>query len=144
MSLCIIMLRIQFVELHGDRAGYDDPAVSPVNGRSYMFVGHQKGRNTKENIQRNYPSWAAEKLKITATELTKLHIGDGIIPTKVINQLREPRSGSMSRNRRWNPLAARSRSWPPDKHTFQPASLNREDHCIRYQFREAITKYRGA
>ncbi|KAF5940469.1 hypothetical protein HYC85_021636 [Camellia sinensis] len=47
-----------FVELHGDRAGYDDPAIvtglGTINGRSYMFMGHQKGRNTKENIQRNF------------------------------------------------------------------------------------------
>ncbi|KAG2685968.1 hypothetical protein I3843_10G146000 [Carya illinoinensis] len=48
----------KFVELHGDRAGYDDPAVvtgiGTVDGRRYMFMGHQKGRNTKENIQRNF------------------------------------------------------------------------------------------
>ncbi|XP_051127017.1 acetyl-coenzyme A carboxylase carboxyl transferase subunit alpha, chloroplastic-like isoform X2 [Andrographis paniculata] len=48
----------KFVELHGDRAGYDDPAIvtglGTMNGRSYMFIGHQKGRNTKENIQRNF------------------------------------------------------------------------------------------
>ncbi|CAK9179761.1 unnamed protein product [Ilex paraguariensis] len=48
----------KFVELHGDRAGYDDPAIvtglGTINGRSYMFMGHQKGRNTKENIQRNF------------------------------------------------------------------------------------------
>ncbi|KAK4392289.1 Acetyl-coenzyme A carboxylase carboxyl transferase subunit alpha, chloroplastic [Sesamum angolense] len=48
----------KFVELHGDRAGYDDPAVvtglGTINGRSYLFMGHQKGRNTKENIKRNF------------------------------------------------------------------------------------------
>ncbi|CAN4106087.1 unnamed protein product [Withania somnifera] len=48
----------KFVELHGDRAGYDDPSIvtglGTINGRSYMFMGHQKGRNTKENIQRNF------------------------------------------------------------------------------------------
>ncbi|KAL6954332.1 Chromatin assembly factor 1 subunit p50 [Sarracenia purpurea var. burkii] len=48
----------KFVELHGDRAGYDDPAIvtglGTINGRSYMFMGHQKGRNTKENIKRNF------------------------------------------------------------------------------------------
>ncbi|KAJ6826725.1 acetyl-coenzyme A carboxylase carboxyl transferase subunit alpha, chloroplastic [Iris pallida] len=48
----------KFVELHGDRAGYDDPAIvtgiGSIEGRSYMFIGHQKGRNTKENIQRNF------------------------------------------------------------------------------------------
>uniref|UniRef100_A0A5B6YPI9 acetyl-CoA carboxytransferase n=1 Tax=Davidia involucrata TaxID=16924 RepID=A0A5B6YPI9_DAVIN len=48
----------KFVELHGDRSGYDDPAIvtglGSINGRSYMFMGHQKGRHTKENIQRNF------------------------------------------------------------------------------------------
>lgn len=46
------------MELHGDRAGYDDPAMvtglGSIEGRSYMFIGHQKGRNTKENIVRNF------------------------------------------------------------------------------------------
>lgn len=46
------------MELHGDRAGYDDPAVvtgiGTIDGERYMFMGHQKGRNTKENIQRNF------------------------------------------------------------------------------------------
>ncbi|XP_030537140.1 acetyl-coenzyme A carboxylase carboxyl transferase subunit alpha, chloroplastic [Rhodamnia argentea] len=48
----------KFVELHGDRAGYDDPAIvtgiGTIDGERYMFMGHQKGRNTKENIQRNF------------------------------------------------------------------------------------------
>ncbi len=41
----------KFVELHGDRAGLDDPALAcglaSINGESFMFIGHQKGRNTK-------------------------------------------------------------------------------------------------
>lgn len=49
---------LQWVELHGDRAGYDDPAivtgVGSMDGKTYMFIGHQKGRNTKENIARNF------------------------------------------------------------------------------------------
>ncbi|XP_055817306.1 acetyl-coenzyme A carboxylase carboxyl transferase subunit alpha, chloroplastic-like isoform X2 [Solanum dulcamara] len=48
----------KWVELHGDRAGYDDPAmvtgIGSIEGRSYLFIGHQKGRNTKENIMRNF------------------------------------------------------------------------------------------
>ncbi|XP_010529773.1 PREDICTED: acetyl-coenzyme A carboxylase carboxyl transferase subunit alpha, chloroplastic-like [Tarenaya hassleriana] len=48
----------KFVELHGDRAGYDDPAIvtgiGTIDGKRYMFIGHQKGRNTKENIERNF------------------------------------------------------------------------------------------
>jgi acetyl-CoA carboxylase carboxyl transferase subunit alpha len=41
----------KFVELHGDRAGLDDPAIvcgiGSIDGKSFMFIGHQKGRNTK-------------------------------------------------------------------------------------------------
>ncbi|XP_043718451.1 acetyl-coenzyme A carboxylase carboxyl transferase subunit alpha, chloroplastic-like [Telopea speciosissima] len=54
----VLNITDKWVELHGDRAGYDDPAVvcgiGTIDGRSYMFMGHQKGRNTKENIQRNF------------------------------------------------------------------------------------------
>lgn len=46
------------MELHGDRAGYDDPAlitgIGRMDGESYVFIAHQKGRNTKENIKRNF------------------------------------------------------------------------------------------
>lgn len=48
----------KFVELHGDRAGLDDPAIvcglGTIEGQPFMFIGHQKGRNTKENIYRNF------------------------------------------------------------------------------------------
>jgi acetyl-CoA carboxylase carboxyl transferase subunit alpha len=47
-----------FVELLGDRGGLDDPAlvcgIGSIDGVSFMFIGHQKGRNTKENIYRNF------------------------------------------------------------------------------------------
>lgn len=39
------------MELHGDRGGLDDPAMvcglGSIDGVSFMFIGHQKGRNTK-------------------------------------------------------------------------------------------------
>ncbi len=47
-----------FTELHGDRLFKDDPSV--IGGFAYldtmkiMVIGHQKGRNTKENISRNF------------------------------------------------------------------------------------------
>lgn len=48
----------KFMEIHGDRLGYDDPAITTgigmIDGRRYMFIGQQKGRNTKENIQCNF------------------------------------------------------------------------------------------
>ncbi|WP_456444852.1 acetyl-CoA carboxylase carboxyltransferase subunit alpha [Deinococcota bacterium DY0809b] len=47
-----------FVELHGDRAFADDPAIvgglARFHGRSVVVVGHQKGKTTKENIHRNF------------------------------------------------------------------------------------------
>jgi acetyl-CoA carboxylase carboxyl transferase subunit alpha len=47
-----------FVELHGDRAFGDDPAVvggiGRMNGYAVTVVGHQKGRDTKENLVRNF------------------------------------------------------------------------------------------
>jgi acetyl-CoA carboxylase carboxyl transferase subunit alpha len=47
-----------FQELHGDRMYADDPAiiggVGRLGGRAVMFIGHQKGRDTKERVRRNY------------------------------------------------------------------------------------------
>lgn len=47
-----------FQELHGDRMYADDPAivggVGRIEGRPVMFIGHQKGRDTKERVRRNY------------------------------------------------------------------------------------------
>jgi len=47
-----------FQELHGDRMYADDPAivggVGRIDGHSVVFIGHQKGRDTKERVRRNY------------------------------------------------------------------------------------------
>lgn len=47
-----------WTELHGDRAGHDDQAivggVGHFRGRRVVLIGHQKGRNTKENVVRNF------------------------------------------------------------------------------------------
>jgi acetyl-CoA carboxylase carboxyl transferase subunit alpha len=47
-----------FEELHGDRAFSDDPAIvgglARFNGQPVMVIGHQKGRDTKEKIYRNF------------------------------------------------------------------------------------------
>ena len=49
-----------FVELHGDRAFRDDPALvggpALLNGRPVMVIGHQKGNDTESNILRNFGS----------------------------------------------------------------------------------------
>jgi len=47
-----------FIELHGDRAFRDDPAVvggwGRLNDESVMIIAQQKGRNTKDNLKRNF------------------------------------------------------------------------------------------
>jgi len=47
-----------FVELHGDRNFADDKSivggVAWFNGKPVMVIGHQKGRNTKEKVERNF------------------------------------------------------------------------------------------
>ena len=54
----IELLFTDFSELHGDRMYADDFAiiggVGRFEGRSIMFIGHQKGRDTKERVRRNY------------------------------------------------------------------------------------------
>ena len=52
------MMAPDFQELHGDRMYADDPAiiggVGRIDGHAVMFIGHQKGRDTKERVRRNY------------------------------------------------------------------------------------------
>jgi acetyl-CoA carboxylase carboxyl transferase subunit alpha len=47
-----------FIELHGDRLFMDDLAVvggwARLDGQTVMVIGHQKGRDTKENLKRNF------------------------------------------------------------------------------------------
>ena len=47
-----------FVELHGDRAEGDDPAIvsglGSFRGQTVAFVGHQKGRDLKQRAYRNF------------------------------------------------------------------------------------------
>eukprot|EP00879_Flechtneria_rotunda_P007415 GHRR01007778.1.p1 GENE.GHRR01007778.1~~GHRR01007778.1.p1 ORF type:complete len:260 (+),score=63.25 GHRR01007778.1:111-890(+) len=51
----ILNITDKFVELHGDRAGLDDPAIvcgiGSMDGVSFMFIGQQKGRNTKVSCE---------------------------------------------------------------------------------------------
>ena len=48
----------EFVALHGDRTGGDDPAIvgglGKIGGQTLMLIGHQKGRSTKERQARNF------------------------------------------------------------------------------------------
>jgi len=52
------MIAPDFQELHGDRMYADDHAiiggVGRLDGRAVMFIGQQKGRDTKERVRRNY------------------------------------------------------------------------------------------
>ena len=54
----IDLLFTEFHELHGDRMYADDFAIiggiARFEGKSVMIIGHQKGRDTKERVRRNY------------------------------------------------------------------------------------------
>jgi acetyl-CoA carboxylase carboxyl transferase subunit alpha len=48
----------EWMELHGDRRGCDDPAliggVARLGSHAVVIMGHQKGRDTKDNMARNF------------------------------------------------------------------------------------------
>jgi len=54
----ISMIMTDFVELHGDRLFSDDKAMicgfAKIDKKKIMVIGHQKGRDTKENLKRNF------------------------------------------------------------------------------------------
>jgi acetyl-CoA carboxylase carboxyl transferase subunit alpha len=54
----VAMIFEDFHELHGDRMYADDAAIvaglARLDGKPVMLVGHQKGRDTKERVRRNY------------------------------------------------------------------------------------------
>jgi acetyl-CoA carboxylase carboxyl transferase alpha subunit/acetyl-CoA carboxylase carboxyl transferase beta subunit len=58
LSEYIAALFDSFTELHGDRHHRDDPSIvgglALLEGRPVMVVGHQKGRGTKQSIERNF------------------------------------------------------------------------------------------
>jgi acetyl-CoA carboxylase, carboxyl transferase, alpha subunit len=48
----------EWIELHGDRGGADDSAliggIGRLDGRTVIFIGHQRGKDTKDNVIRNF------------------------------------------------------------------------------------------
>jgi len=48
----------EWIELHGDRGGSDDSAIVTgigcFNSQTVVFIGHQRGRDTKDNVIRNF------------------------------------------------------------------------------------------
>jgi len=56
----INMIMSDFVQVHGDRAFSDDKAMicgfAKIDGEKICIIGHQKGRDTKENLLRNFGS----------------------------------------------------------------------------------------
>ena len=57
-SELIDLIFTDFIELHGDRAFRDDPAIiggwARLDGETIMVLGHQRGRDTKEILRRNF------------------------------------------------------------------------------------------
>ncbi|MFA5115666.1 MAG: acetyl-CoA carboxylase carboxyltransferase subunit alpha [Candidatus Omnitrophota bacterium] len=54
------LMMTDFVEVHGDRVFGDDKALicgfAKIDGQNVVVMGHQKGRDTKENLMRNFGS----------------------------------------------------------------------------------------
>jgi acetyl-CoA carboxylase carboxyl transferase subunit alpha len=54
----IDLMTTDFIEIHGDRYFGDDHAIvggfAKIGGKTVMIIGHQKGRDTKSNIYRNF------------------------------------------------------------------------------------------
>ena len=54
----VSMIMSDFIELHGDRSFADDKAIvagfAKLNNQRIMVIGHQKGKDTKENLKRNF------------------------------------------------------------------------------------------
>jgi acetyl-CoA carboxylase carboxyl transferase subunit alpha len=69
------LLTEEFSELHGDRSFHDDPAIVGGMARfdawEVLVLGHQKGRNTKENLHRNFGMARPEGYR-KATRLMRL------------------------------------------------------------------------
>ena len=71
----ITLLMDDFVELHGDRSFRDDPAIiggfAQFDEWEVLVLGHQKGRNTKDNMHRNFGMARPEGYR-KATRLMRL------------------------------------------------------------------------
>jgi acetyl-CoA carboxylase carboxyl transferase subunit alpha len=69
------LLMDDFVELHGDRSFHDDPAIigglAQFDEWEVLVLGHQKGRNTKDNMHRNFGMARPEGYR-KATRLMRL------------------------------------------------------------------------
>ncbi len=67
----------EFIELHGDRTYADDKAIiagiGKINKRSVLFIGQQKGRNTKDNLYRNFGMMRPEGYR---KALRLMHLAD--------------------------------------------------------------------
>ncbi|HWU90973.1 MAG TPA: acetyl-CoA carboxylase carboxyltransferase subunit alpha [Kofleriaceae bacterium] len=75
MSDYVDLLMDDFVELHGDRSFRDDPAIvgglAQFDEWEVLVLGHQKGRNTKDNMHRNFGMARPEGYR-KATRLMRL------------------------------------------------------------------------
>src|SRR5882762_7108194 len=69
------LLMDDFIELHGDRSFRDDPAIvggiAQFDEWEVLVLGHQKGRNTKDNVHRNFGMARPEGYR-KATRLMRL------------------------------------------------------------------------
>jgi acetyl-CoA carboxylase carboxyl transferase subunit alpha len=109
------LIMADFIELHGDRTFADDPAIigglARFNGEAVVIVGHQKGRDTRENILRNFGMAHPEGYR-KALRLMKMAEK---FNKPIISFLDTPAAypGSVPKKEgRRRPLPAISRIWP--------------------------------
>ena len=77
----IDIIMTDFLELHGDRRFHDDKAIvagfAKIDGENIAVIGHQKGRDTKENLIRNFgsahPEGYRKALRVMA-QASKFHL----------------------------------------------------------------------
>ncbi len=118
------LLMEDWVEVHGDRAFGDDPAIvcglANFRGRSVAVVGHQKGRDTRQRIRRNFgqprPEGYRKALRVMhlaerfGLPLLTLIDTPGAYPG--IGAEERGQAEAIARNlRRWRPCGCRS--WSP-------------------------------
>jgi len=114
----------EFNELHGDRMYADDGAIvgglARIDERALMIIGHQKGRDTKERVRRNYGMPKPEGYR-KALRLMRLAERFGLpLLTLIDTQVSAPRSAGRARRSpatcsRCRCCAFRSSPWSPAK-----------------------------
>ena len=132
----------RFDELHGDRQYRDDPAIvggfALLRGRAVMAIGQQRGRDTKENLRRNFGMPAPEgyrKVRRLANLASRLGLP---VVTLVDTKGADP---GISRKSTRNPKRSRVVSTSSRRRAFRssPPSSAKAARAGRWRWRSPIT-----